>query len=105
MTQADRAAAEARVDELLGLARPEQKHYEHHEGRLSPHNIGGRALDDPEQLAASLYHLAKDVYPANGVPIDLVSDLSLLRRLGTEFTTFAERILSRLNQANGYVAG
>jgi hypothetical protein len=100
-----REAAEARVDDLLGHARHDQKHHEHREGRLSPYDVGGRSLDDPEQLAASLYHLAKDIFPANGVPPDLVSDLSVLRRLGTEFAGLAELILSRLNRANGYATG
>lgn len=66
-------------------------------GKPNYEDIGGRATDDAEQLAGSIYSIIREFFPINKVPTNLVADQDELQNLGIQFKKKAEALVYRAN--------
>lgn len=60
-------------------------------------DVGGRSLDDPEQLVYTINNTIRDYWPINQVPSSLVPMLQELGKLGSQFRMQALHIMKTAN--------
>ncbi len=66
--------------------------------------LGGRCIDDPTQLAFSLYAAARDAFPINEVPPDVAAQLEVIKAHAEELEQSmgeVAKLVARHYAANG----